>query len=1060
MSVEIRLLGGFEVVVDGSPVAPSAWQRRAAADLVKLLVLAEGRRLLRDRVVEALWPDVGPDANPRLHKAAHYARRAIGHPDAVVVRGDVVTLLPDEGARTDIADFEALATTARDRGDVASAERALAAYGGDLLPDDLYQAWTEHERERLAGLRVELLRQARRWRDLLAADPADEAAHLEVMREHLGRGDRMAALRQFERLDRVLRQELGVTPGPAAIALRDRALALTSATDVTPLVDTDDTDDLVGRGRESAALADLLDRAAHGTSCAALVSGPPGSGKSVLLERTIDLAAARGWRTGRGSASRIDGAWPYAPVLEAVADLCRQHPALLDGLADEHRAEIERALVVREVGDPGGGGHQRLFVASTELLRLAAAGEGALIVVDDAHDCDEASLRLLHHIARSCGGTRLAVLLAYRPSQATAALSDVRSSLIERRNAVEISLSALDEEEVRDLVERYVRSPSAELLSSIGVLSRGQPFAVVELARRAADAPDDLRPLMTVLIEQLPRPVRDVLTRVAVAGTGFDTDEFVALSGLDEATAYDRLDEALAAHAIVRDAAGYRFRHPLLREALLEQLPAHRRRLLHRDAARRLEDLGASPARVAHHLVAAGDSTGAAPHLLRAARAEAAVGAYRDALALLDAADRPPAEIAGELHLLRADILTRLGDPRAVESYRQALATTSGPLLKRARTGLARAATAAGDLDTAEAALAGLDPDEGPGDGPLLLARANLAFFRGDLETAADTAAQARALLSLAQDSWEVLDLVALQGLIAHQRGEWYSRLETELRSSAHDSRVVAAVFDANLCVSEYLLYGPTPYPEVLRLAEEIRSSAERAGSLRAVAFAHALAGEAALLSGDLDRAEHALREALDLHAEAGARAGQALCLQRLAEVRLARGDRDGAQHLLDRALPLARWTPVAIHLIDRIHGTMIAAAPDPAAACEVVDMASNATDDRDQCWFCSVTFAVPAAIACADAGDLEHAREHLASAERSTALWPGTAWQAATVEARAHLEAAEGDPAAARRLLDQASRMFAQIGHPRDAERCARPLALGSTPADAESALASPSAT
>jgi tetratricopeptide (TPR) repeat protein len=428
---------------------------------------------------------------------------------------------------------------------------------------------------------------------------------------------------------------------------------------------------------------------------------------------------------------------------------------------------------------------------------------------------------------------------------------------------------------------------------------------------------------------------------------------------------------------------------------------------------------------------------------MRAARAEAAVGAYRDALALLDTvAEHPPADLVGEVQVLRGDMLTRLGDRRAVDAYRSALPHVTGLLRRQARIGLARAATAAGDLDTAEAALAGLQPEGGPADGALLLARANLTFFNGDVETAAEVAVQARALLSLAHDSWELLDLVALQGLIAHQRGEWYSRLEAELRSSPDGPRVATAVFDANLCVAEYLLYGPTPYSEVFKLAEQIRSSAERAGSLRGVAFAHALAGEAALLSGDLDAAEDELERAVDLHAEVDARAGRAHSLQRLAEVRLARGDREAARRLLDRAVPLARWTPIAVHLMDRIYGTMIAAAPDPVAARAVVDAAQLATDDRDRCRFCAVTFAVPATIACADVGDVDEARRHLAEAERSTALWSGTAWQAATTEARAHVAAAEHDRDTAHRLLEDAARMFAQAGHPRDAERCARAAA------------------
>jgi hypothetical protein len=73
-----------------------------------------------------------------------------------------------------------------------------------------------------------------------------------------------------------------------------------------------------------------------------------------------------------------------------------------------------------------------------------------------------------------------------------------------------------------------------------------------------------------------------------------------------------------------------------------------------------------------------------------------------------------------------------------------------------------------------------------------------------------------------------------------------------------------------------------------------------------------------------------------------------------------------------------------------------------------VVDRATATLGQEDNCTFCNVMLAVPAAVACADAGDLEHARRHLASAERSGVLWKGTAWQAAIAEANAHLHRAE----------------------------------------------------
>ena len=128
------------------------------------------------------------------------------------------------------------------------------------------------------------------------------------------------------------------------------------------------------------------------------------------------MAGQRGWRVGKGTASEVEGPWPYAPVLEALSDLCRRHPALLDGLADEFRSELERALSGQDVPWTGESGHQRLFVAAAELMRLAAAGRGLLLVVDDVHEADEASLRLLHYLSRCAVSEPVLIVVAHRKS--------------------------------------------------------------------------------------------------------------------------------------------------------------------------------------------------------------------------------------------------------------------------------------------------------------------------------------------------------------------------------------------------------------------------------------------------------------------------------------------------------------------------------------------------------------------------------------------------------------------------------------------------------------------
>src|SRR6185436_14523182 len=93
--VEIRLLGGFSVAVEGVELPAERWPSLRAAQLVQLLGLQGEQRLLRDQVIDALWPQLDPDAGgANLRKAAHHARHALGWPDAIVLRGGQVLLCP------------------------------------------------------------------------------------------------------------------------------------------------------------------------------------------------------------------------------------------------------------------------------------------------------------------------------------------------------------------------------------------------------------------------------------------------------------------------------------------------------------------------------------------------------------------------------------------------------------------------------------------------------------------------------------------------------------------------------------------------------------------------------------------------------------------------------------------------------------------------------------------------------------------------------------------------------------------------------------------------------
>ena len=132
MRVEIDLLGRFEVRVEGVPVPAEEWRRRQAAALVKLLALAPRRTLHREQVIDSLWPGLTvEDAAARLHKAAHYARRSLGVPQALVLSGDHVQLCPDIAVIVDVEAFQRCAEWA-----LAAEPKRLVGSGARRRPLD------------------------------------------------------------------------------------------------------------------------------------------------------------------------------------------------------------------------------------------------------------------------------------------------------------------------------------------------------------------------------------------------------------------------------------------------------------------------------------------------------------------------------------------------------------------------------------------------------------------------------------------------------------------------------------------------------------------------------------------------------------------------------------------------------------------------------------------------------------------------------------------------------------------------------------------------------------
>ena len=579
---------------------------------------------------------------------------------------------------------------------------------------------------------------------------------------------------------------------------------------------------------------------------------------------------------------------------------------------------------------------------------------------------------------------------------------------------------------------------TVDLLRHLARAARRLPVAVVVTLRTGAGPGE---PFETVVLdaaepvtEHLPADVLTILRTAAVLGEVVEIDDLGAAAGLERADAARALALAEAAGHLERTPRGHRFVDPAEARTLAAAVSAGERIDIWRAVGRSRVARDAAPGSIADALVAAGSRAEAAGFQLRAAR-EARDAQLHDEV-IRRTADPDVADEATRFELLelRADALAQQGDPAAIPCYRQAVRHAPPDAVPWLLARIARSHLRNGDVAAAAEVMTGVTDDSHPG---VRLVSAMLAYFEGDLDRAEALLDSVRDVALAPGAPPQMLDVITLQGMIAHSRGRWSDRLRQELRLAGSSVDLAQVVIDSHVCVTQYLLYGPTGPVDVIRVAEELRTSAEAIGSAPAVAFATTLEGEARMLSGDLEAARERLTEAVRLHRALDTDTGLAHALQRLAEAHLDLGERAEAERVATEALARARWSPLSQHLLQRTYGTLIAAAPDPAAAAAVADDALATIDGPDACLFCHVMVAVPAAVAYAAVGRTDDAREQLAAARRTAARWEGPAWPAAVDEAEAMLARAEGRDDDAVALLERAARAFDQVNLPVEAARC-----------------------
>lgn len=227
MRVEVSVLGGFRISMDGQETVEQEWRRSRSVTLVKLLALAPRHRLQREQAMEALWPDLAPEAAAaNLRKAVHFARKTLGQHDIIGGEADIIALAPGADLTIDAEAFEAAAKAALREGSAEACADAAALYGGELLPDDRYAEWAEAPRDRLQQLHLQLLRRAGLWQQVVEISPTDEEAVGVLIKDALDAGNREEAIRLFQRLRNRLRTDMGFGPSAAVVRLYERAIAM------------------------------------------------------------------------------------------------------------------------------------------------------------------------------------------------------------------------------------------------------------------------------------------------------------------------------------------------------------------------------------------------------------------------------------------------------------------------------------------------------------------------------------------------------------------------------------------------------------------------------------------------------------------------------------------------------------------------------------------------------------------------------------------------------------------------------------------------------------------
>src|SRR5689334_6578621 len=377
---------------------------------------------------------------------------------------------------------------------------------------------------------------------------------------------------------------------------------------------------LVGRDSEMALLTGLIRDVARKRGSSVLIEGEPGIGKSALVRAAMTEAAEAGCQVIWGAGDELGQALPLLPFLDGLR--------VREPSANPRRSTIVRLLRGEATADRGTDVPAMLAEQLLALITEQCAVQPTIVVIDDLQWADQASITLWGRLARSARQVPLLLIGMMRPVPQRDELLALRRML---DDGARLQLTALSGAAVTDLVAALAGGEPDLGLLRLADGAAGNPLYVTELVAALArsssltvtesgavelaggSAPGSLSAAIADRLGFVAGPVREVLRAAALLGVDFAVPDLAIVLGRSVTDLIPAVDEACAAGVLAESGNSLGFRHPLLREALYDDMPVPVRAAWHRDAGRALAEAGAPADRVARQMLRAVGGSGGTP---------------------------------------------------------------------------------------------------------------------------------------------------------------------------------------------------------------------------------------------------------------------------------------------------------------------------------------------------------------------------------------------------------------------------------------------------------------